>query len=121
MVALLVDSTYVSDIERMADDIKAYVLDLRSRGAVGVLVIVSSYTDGTRLGNLSPSVCTIADIIPIMFIMNSDAGTLEHPGAKLTAYPGYLLPRCRAICLYLPGSCALSRGVLCLTLLLCLC
>jgi len=90
---------YISNMERMADDIKAYVQDLRSRGSVGVLVIhdYSSDKDQNRLGKLSSSLCTIADIIPIMLILNSDAGALARPEAKLTAFPGWLLPCCRDV------------------------
>jgi len=103
-------------VERMADDIKAYVLDLRSRGSVGVLVIHDDWNlnDWRFIYNvrmLSSSLCAVADI-PIMNILKSDAGAMVRPGAKLTAFPGWLLPCCRDKCLYLPGPCASSRGAM---------
>jgi len=104
------------DIVRGTNNVKAYVLDLQSRGFAGVLVIVgwdsNSYKVETNLGKLCSSLCTVADIIPIMLILNSDAGALACPEAKLTAFPGWLLTCCRDVYLYLPGSCASSRGAL---------
>jgi len=117
MVALFDDLKYAffADIERMVDDVKAYVIDLQSRGAVGALFIHDDFyynLDKISRNKLSSSLCTVADIIPIMNILKSDAGALACPGAKLTASPGWLLPCCCDISLYLPGPCASSRGAL---------
>ena len=115
MMALLDDLLSDLDIERMADGIKAYVLDLWSQGAVGLLIILRdwiNYQDETYFGKLSSSLCTAVDIILIVLILKNDAGALARPEAKLTAFPGWLLPCCCDISLYLPGPCASSRGAL---------
>jgi len=116
MVAVFDVICMSNDIERCTNNIKAYVLDLQSRGFAGVLVIVgwdsNSYKVETILRKLCSSLRTVADIIPIMLILNSDAGALACPEAKLTAFPGWLLTCCRDVYLYLPGSCASSRGAL---------
>jgi len=86
-------------------------LDLQSRGAVGVIIIIDdcrydNTVDGTAiLSTLLSSGCAAA-CLPIMLILEGDAHILAHPGAKITAYPGLLLPFCPATCLYVPDSCA---------------
>ena len=110
MVTLDDDSKNIADVEERAHYIKAHVLDVQSRGAVGVLVIhyiLYDYDCETRLDKLCSSLCTAADIIiPIMFISDSDAGAFASPDAKVTAFAGWLLPCYHAMCLYLLSSCA---------------
>jgi len=86
-------------------------LDLQSRGAVGVIIIIDdcryddTADDTAILSTLLSSGCAAA-CLPIMLILEGDAHILAHPGAKITAYPGLLLPFCPATCLYVPDSCA---------------
>jgi len=90
---------------------KASLLNLQSRGAVGVAVILHHSFNKAKISELFSSLCGTVGI-PIMFIQRRDAGVLARPCAKLTAFPGWVLLYCCALFHYLPCSYASSRSVL---------
>jgi len=91
----------ISTYDILIVDIKASLPRVQSRGAVGVVVVISDYYYTHEavaiFSNLSASLCAIA-CIPIMLIQKSEASALTRLGVKLTAFPGSLLPSCHAVC-----------------------
>jgi len=113
-VALIDLSTswyWIISSDEGADSIQTSILDVQSRGGVGVVFVIHDvvYKDEKSLNDLPilASLCTTASI-QIMLIPKKDVAALAFLGGKLTAFRGVCM-----FCVFCVCACACSCACAC--------